>query len=75
MPRSTSGGVHICFRAHGHVYLYPHDDVAAVLLATTNIPNTNAWKKENGGYSFSTMTKRLAEAMEPFRLGTEAHPA
>lgn len=68
-------GIHICFRAQGHVYLYPHDDIASVLLATTNIENTNAWKKDNGGYSFSTMTKQLAQAMEPFRLGAEAVPA
>lgn len=48
-------------------FLYPHDDLLARVLAETNVANTASWKDE-GGYTFPTLSAQMREMLEPFRL-------
>lgn len=61
----------VCFRHAGLVYLYPHDDVLAAALKTTNIENTKSWQKANGVYSFPTPPKSLENYLQQYCLGYE----
>jgi hypothetical protein len=59
--------LYICFPCGAHWYLYPHDEVLDRVLAEMTIGETVSWK-ERGGYSFPTLSKKLREILEPYRL-------
>ena len=62
--------LHICFPDGGQWYLYPHDEVLSHVLKETEIGETVSWK-ERGGYSFPTLSKKLRQILEPYRLVAE----
>lgn len=62
--------LHICFPDGGQWYLYPHDEVLSQVLEETGIGNTVSWK-ERGKYSFPTLSKKLRQILEPYRLVAE----
>jgi hypothetical protein len=62
--------LHICFPEGGQWYLYPHDEVLKQVLKDTEIGETVSWK-ERGGYSFPTLSKKLRQILQPFRLVAE----
>ena len=73
--------LYVAFEHEGTWYLYPHDDVLAVVLEETNVSNTDSWQK-HGGYSFPGLSKRMASVLEPYkiegsdlRVGDNAEPA
>jgi hypothetical protein len=62
-----SKDLYICFPCDGNWYLYPHDEVLDCVLAEMTIANTVSWK-DRGGYSFPTLSRKLREILEPYRL-------
>jgi hypothetical protein len=60
----------ICFPDGKEWYLYPHDEVLNKVLAGTDVGGTVSWK-ERGGYSFPTLSKKLRQLLEPYRLVAE----
>ena len=59
--------LYVAFEHDGTWYLYPHDDVLAIVLDETNVSNTESWQK-HGGYSFPGLSKKLAAVLEPYRV-------
>jgi hypothetical protein len=59
--------LHICFPDGDEWFLYPHDELLRTVLSETNIGNTSSWKNE-GGYAFSRLSKKLRTLLEPYRL-------
>ncbi len=59
--------LYVAFEHDGVWYLYPHDEVLAVVLEATNVRNTESWQKQ-GGYSFHGLSRRMAELLEPYRV-------
>lgn len=62
--------LHICFPNDGDWYIYPHDELLKRVLAETEIGDTASWR-ERGGYSFPTLSKKLRELLQPYRLVAE----
>jgi len=62
--------LHICFPDGNEWFLYPHDDFLETILASTNIGETSSWK-DQGGYSFPSISRKLREFLEPYRLVAE----
>jgi hypothetical protein len=65
----------VCFRQHGLVYLYPHDQLLVKALKLTNIANTASWRKQQGAYSFPSPPKSLAAVLRKHCLGSEGAAA
>jgi hypothetical protein len=63
--------LYVCFPCDGNWYLYPHDEVLDRVLAEMKIGETASWT-DRGGYSFPTLSKKLREILEPYRLVAEA---
>ena len=59
--------LYVAFEDGGTWYLYPHDDVLAVVLEETNVSNTDSWQKR-GGYSFPGLSKPMAQILEPYTI-------
>jgi len=59
--------LHICFPDGDEWFLYPHDALLSTMLSKTNIGNTASWKNE-GGYSFPRLSKKLRALLDPYRL-------
>ena len=59
--------LHVCFRDGVHWFVYPHDELLALVLASGAIANTESWRGP-GGYSFPRLSKKLRELLEPFRV-------
>ena len=59
--------LYIAFEHSGVWYLYPHDEVLAVVLAETNVANTDSWLT-HGGYSFPGLSKQMAAVLEPYKI-------
>lgn len=59
--------LYVAFEHLGTWYLYPHDDVLAVVLKETNVANTDSWQT-HGGYSFPGLSRQLTSALEPYRI-------
>lgn len=57
----------ICFPYTGCWYLYPHDLVAAQIIKTTNVKNTESWIK-NGLYSFPSLGEKMSTLLKPYRM-------
>ena len=57
----------ICLPHHGDWYLFPHDEVFQHLLSTTNITDTEAWRKGHG-YSWRQPPRRIAKYLKQFLL-------
>jgi len=58
--------LYIAVRSDGEWFLYPHDELLKRVLAETNIGNTESWSR--GGYSFPSLSDRLRELLEPYRI-------
>ena len=58
---------HICFPDADEWFLYPHDELLRIVLSESNIGNTVSLKNE-GGYSFPRLSKKLRALLEPYRL-------
>lgn len=61
-------GLHIAFPADGEWYLYPHDELLDVVLANTNIGNTQAWQRDNL-YHFPYLSRKLRPLLAPYKIG------
>jgi hypothetical protein len=59
--------LYVCFPDGDEWFLYPHDELLRIVLSETNIENTSSWR-EQGGYSFPRLSKRLRLLLEPYRL-------
>ena len=59
--------LYVAFEHQGNWYLYPHDDVLSIVLATTNVGNTSSWKMKQG-YSFPGLSTPMAALLEPYRI-------
>jgi hypothetical protein len=57
--------LYICFPDGSDWYIYPHDDVLRQIEA--DIGDTLSWK-DRGGYSYPTLSKKLRQVLEPYRL-------
>ena len=51
-------------------YLYPHDELLAVVLANTAIGTSASWK--SGGYSFNRLSPQLRALLEPYKISGDA---
>jgi hypothetical protein len=49
-------------------YLYPHDDLLAVILRTTGVGSSELWA--DGEYCFPRLSKNLTALLAPYRLGS-----
>jgi hypothetical protein len=54
-------------------FLYPHDELLARLLATSNVGTTRSWK-ESGGYAFPRLSKVLRQLLAPYQLSGDTRP-
>jgi hypothetical protein len=59
--------LHVCFASSGAWYIYPHDELLAIVLANTTIETTDSWIR-GGGYSFPTLSKKLRELLRPYKI-------
>ena len=59
--------LYVAFEHGGTWYLYPHDDVLAVVLEETNVGNTESWR-EKRGYSFPGLSRQMAKILEPYKI-------
>jgi hypothetical protein len=57
--------LHIAFPCGGQWFIYPHDELLPHVLQIANVSRTYANKR---GYSFPTLSRRLRELLEPYRL-------
>ncbi len=58
--------LHVCFPDDGRWFVYPHDELLKVILATS-VGESSSWKT-HGAYSFPRLSKKLRELLEPHRL-------
>ena len=59
--------LHIAFPSSDAWYVYPHDQVLEQMLAQSNIANTESWIV-HGRWVFPSLTKQLAEILQPFKV-------
>jgi hypothetical protein len=57
--------IHIAFREKDQWYLYPHDEIMGSLM--NKIQSTDSWKN-NGGYSWPTLTQHLIGVMQEYKI-------
>lgn len=57
----------IAFPYASQWYLYPHDELLAVFLASSNIRNTESWAT-NGGYSYNSLSKEIMRRLVNYQL-------
>lgn len=58
----------LCFRDGEDWYFYPHDFLLEQVLAQSNVENTESWNKDDGGYSFPSLSPKLKELLLPYKL-------
>jgi hypothetical protein len=75
LKRYVGQNLWICYRQGGIVYLYPHDHFLKVVLASTNIENTQSWSGDDGGYTFPAPPKAVQKLLNKYCLGAESAPA
>jgi hypothetical protein len=63
----------VAFSADGEWYLYPHDELLQVVLASMNVSHTLSWT-ERGGYSFSRLSAALRQLLAPYRVTGSTEP-
>lgn len=56
------------FPASGGWYLIEHDELLRIVGEATNWLNTRSWT-ERGGYSSGTLSTRLRDRLQPYRIG------
>ena len=61
--------LYLCFRDGAQWYLYPHDEVMTLLLASTEITTTDSWQ-QHGGYSWPGLSLNIQKLLAPWRLLT-----
>jgi len=59
--------IYICFCEKDNWYLYPHDEVLELLLKSSNIGESDFWKKK-GYWNFPYLTKKLKLLLAPYKL-------
>jgi hypothetical protein len=59
--------LYVAFRRGEQWYLFPHDEVLEEILKITAVSTTKSWL-DRGGYSFPTLSKKLRQILEPYRL-------
>jgi hypothetical protein len=59
--------LHVCFPSEGKWYLFAHDEVCEKLLAISSVATTQSWREE-GSYSWKTMSKAILEELLPYEL-------
>ncbi len=59
--------LYVAFFGGGNWYLYPHDELLEQVLKQTGIGTTVSWT-ERGGYSFSKLSKRMRELLNPYKI-------
>lgn len=65
-------GLFIAFPYADDWYMFPHDEVLAIVLADTNtMSGTRSWD-ERGSYSFGHLAVRMLELLVPYRLTGDA---
>ena len=57
----------ICFRIKKNLYLYPHDEVADLIVANSNISNTLSWSKR-GRYNWPRIPSRFLKFLDQYKL-------
>jgi len=61
-------GLFIAFPHADEWYMFPHDELLAVVLSDTNtMTGTRSWD-QNGSYSLGTLAVHLLELLAPYRL-------
>jgi hypothetical protein len=60
-------GIHIAFRHDTQWYLYPHDELLAIIEAANLISGTQSWKNK-GLYSWPTIPQSLIPDLNAYQL-------
>jgi hypothetical protein len=60
-------GIYVAFHTEGEWYLYPHDELLALVLTETNVAQTRSWQ-EGGAYTFPGLSRQLRRIMEPYKI-------
>lgn len=60
--------IYIAFRDGSNWYLYPHDELIETLHGTGIALQTTSWR-ENGQYSWPTLSKGVKQILSPYQLG------
>jgi hypothetical protein len=66
-------GLYIAFPSVGHWYLYPHDAVLEIALKEMAFADTPYWKS-HGVRHMKTLSQRLRQLLEPYRISGDAKP-
>jgi hypothetical protein len=59
--------LYVCFACGGEWFLYPHDELLKTALEATNIAETSSWR-DYGAYSFPSISRKIRELLQPYRL-------
>ncbi len=65
--KNIGKGIHIAFPHDGRYYIYPHDKIMKVILATRNVGNTRSWI-ENGLYTWPYPPGWAQELLAPYEV-------
>jgi hypothetical protein len=65
--------LYIAFHTASEWYLYPHDELLAVILAETNVAETRSWRDGNE-YSFPGLTSKLRHLLAAYKITGSVQP-